>query len=64
LPQVLRIGPRMLMGLAATGELRIAAAITGRFYGGGVAWALSLPMHELFTWNRLMRRVWDEEHGR
>ena len=47
-----------------SGELRVGAAVTARFYGSGLPWALALPVHELLIWNRLMRRVWDEEHGR
>lgn len=57
-------GAQILPSLGESDELRIGLAITGRFYGDGLAWAMSLPLHELRRWNRLMRGVHDAERGR
>ena len=61
---MLSIGPVGLVTLAASDELRIGAAVTGRFYGSGIVWALALPLPELIRWNHLIRGVRDMERGR
>lgn len=49
--------------LAGSESLRLHAAVVGRFYASGLGWALSLPVHELLGWARLMRTVAETERG-
>jgi hypothetical protein len=49
--------------MVADDELRIGAAIIGRFYGDGLTWALALPLPDLFAWGRLMKSVTATERG-
>lgn len=63
-PTLLQAGPRVLLAMAANGELQIGAARVGRFYGDGLVWALSLPLHELMAWSRMMAAVATAERGR
>ena len=51
----------LLWRLAASGDLRIAAARIGRFYGDGLCWALALPLPELLRWASLRAKIEDAE---
>jgi hypothetical protein len=61
---VIWAGAQWLPLLGESDELRVGLAMTARFYGDGIAWAMSLPLPELMRWNRLMRQVHDAERGR
>ncbi len=56
-------GASVLIELARSGALEIAAARVGRFYGDGLLWAMALTLPALLRWAELIPKVQERERG-